>query len=644
MVFSIKIHSLYFLFVFFLESCVAAIGAMYFFVRCFAAHFFLKIKGDNMKSLKNNFYMLRLIWQACPWGVICEILHWLIYKVGEMFYSVFLLRVIVKAIENGTEFSKVAMLLTLVLIYGISTGAFTAWYWNWYRRKVKLKIDEMLLKKMYEKAIECDLSCYENPEFYDKYTRANSEILQRGMKILENFSRMFGIVAAAVTSTVIIALWEPIVIPIVAVCAVCSVMIDKKRSSLKYTCMVKTTPQTRTQDYVKRTVYLQDYAKELRLGNMFFPLLTHFNESVKQALKTTQHYYGIEAWLRIARELFMSFGTYLVSQGIIIFRYIEQHAYKLSDVVTILNAATTLQMNIYSFSWNMSDFIENGLYVENLRLFFEYKPKITEDENGIIPENKPHRLTLKNISFTYDGQIKPTLKNISFDIPAGQKVAFVGHNGAGKSTLVKLLMRLYDVTEGEILLDGENIKDYKLSDYRHSFGTVFQDFKIFASSIEENVLLHPAQNESDSKIARDAVRASGLTDKINTLEYGMDTQLTREFDDEGTMLSGGELQKIAVARVFAKQSSIAILDEPSSALDPISEYEMFENMMKACADKTVIFISHRLSSAVNADVIYLLEQGEIIEHGTHEELMAENGKYAEMFNMQAKQYREGGAE
>ena len=290
----------------------------------------------------------------------------------------------------------------------------------------------------------------------------------------------------------------------------------------------------------------------------------------------------------------------------------------------------------------MSEFIENGLYVENLKTFFDYESKITENENGIVPENKPHRLMLKNVSFTYEGQKKPVLKNISLDIPEGQKVAFVGHNGAGKSTLVKLLMRLYDVTEGEILLDGINIKDYKLSDYRHSFGTIFQDFKIFATDIEENVLLHPAENDADRELAYNAVVDSGLKNKLDTLEKGMKTQLTREFDDEGTILSGGEFQKIAVARVFAKQSSIAILDEPSSALDPISEYEMFENMMKACADKTVMFISHRLSSAVMADKIYLLEQGEIIEQGTHAELMAQNGKYAEMFNMQAEQYRERG--
>lgn len=593
-----------------------------------------------MKSIKNNLYMIRLIWEVCPFGVICEALHWLIYRMGELFYSVFLLRFIVKAIENEVAFSKVIWLLLAVLVYGVATGIFTAWHWNWYRRKLSLKMQERLLKKMYEKAVECDLSCYENPEFYNQYTRASSEILQRGMKILENCSRMIAILLTVIISICIIAAWEPIVIPIVIVCAVCSVLIDKKRSKLGYDCYVATTPQTRTQEYVKRTVYLQDFAKEMRLGHMFFPLLKRFEEAVQKELKTTRHYYGIIAWLRVLREVFMSFGTYLVVQAIIIFRYLAQHAYMLSDVITILNAATVLQGNIYSMSWNMSDFIENGLYVENLRTFFDYEPKIKENEKGIVPDNQKHRLTLKNVSFTYDGQTKPTMKNISIDIPAGQKVAFVGHNGAGKSTLVKLIMRLYDVSEGEILLDDVNIKDYRLSAYRHQFGTIFQDFKIFATDIEENILLHPVQNEQEEKSAYDAAVSAGLEAKLKSLERGMKTQLTREFDDEGTILSGGEFQKIAVARVFAKQSSIAILDEPSSALDPISEYEMFENMMTACADKTVLFISHRLSSAVMADVIYMLEDGEIIESGTHAELMAKGGKYAEMFEMQSKRYRE----
>jgi ATP-binding cassette subfamily B protein len=201
-------------------------------------------------------------------------------------------------------------------------------------------------------------------------------------------------------------------------------------------------------------------------------------------------------------------------------------------------------------------------------------------------------------------------------------------------------MRLYDVTEGEIQLDNVNIKKYKLSAYRAIFGTIFQDFKIFATTITENILLHPPKSEVDVERAENAVKASGLYNKISKLDKGMDSLLTKEFDQKGILMSGGEFQKIAIARVFAKKSSIAILDEPSSALDPISEYEMFENMMKACENKTVIFVSHRLSSAILADKIYMLENGRIIEEGSHQELMNLDGKYAEMFRMQAEKYRE----
>lgn len=220
------------------------------------------------------------------------------------------------------------------------------------------------------------------------------------------------------------------------------------------------------------------------------------------------------------------------------------------------------------------------------------------------------------------------------------RIAIVGHNGAGKSTFVKLLMRLYDVTEGVIEVGGKDIRQYRLSAYRDLFGTIFQDFKIFAASICDNVLLRDNGGEADKKRVRDALAASGILGKVEGLKKGMESQLTREFDEDGVLLSGGEFQKLAIARVFAKDCEICILDEPSSALDPLSEYEIFENMMKACEGKTVIFISHRLSSTVLADRIYLLENGEVAESGSHRELMEQNGKYAEMYHMQAKRYQE----
>lgn len=595
-----------------------------------------------MKSLKNNLYMLKLMFEASPLRVILNFVKHIINSSLQLVYTVLFLRIIMQSIENGVSFSYIVVFLVIMLVYNVAINFFLSWFIQSYTLKTNIVIQEYLLEKMYKKAVECDLSCYENPEFYNKYTRASSDILQRGIRILENVSKITGDLISIIVCVLVIAAWEPIAMPIVAVCSLISILLDRKRSKLKYECMVETTPQQRQSEYVKRTVYLQDYAKEMRLSEIFFPLLKHFRESVEQALKTTSHYYGIEAWLRVAREIFMNFGNYLVVQGLIIYRYIEQQAYNLSDVVTILNAASALQRQIFDFSWVMAEFMENGLYVENLKIFLEYETKIKENEDGIIPKDKQHRLTLENVSFTYDGQKNPVLKNINIEIESGQKVAFVGHNGAGKSTLVKLLMRLYDVSDGKILLDGVDIKEYKLSEYRQRFGTVFQDFKIFATDIEENVLLHPVCSEDDKKIAKQAVVDSGLWDKIKSLEKGMNTQLTREFDDNGTIMSGGEFQKIAVARVFAKQSAIAILDEPSSALDPISEYEMFENMMKACKDKTVIFISHRLSSAVSADVIYMLENGEVIESGSHSELMKKDGKYAKMFNMQSEQYRKEG--
>ena len=242
------------------------------------------------------------------------------------------------------------------------------------------------------------------------------------------------------------------------------------------------------------------------------------------------------------------------------------------------------------------------------------------------------------MSFAYDENDKKALKNISLTIKPYEKVAFVGYNGAGKTTLTKLLMRLYDVSDGEILLNNVNIKDYKVKEYRNGFGAVFQDYQMFASSIGENVIMDEINQESKIQILN-ALHHSGFTDKLKSLEKGIETSITREFDDAGVNLSGGEAQKVAIARVFAKPCSVIILDEPSSALDPISEYNLNQTMMEATKNKTVIFISHRLSSTRMADKIYMFEKGEIIERGSHQELMEYNGKYAQMFNLQAAKYR-----
>ena len=232
---------------------------------------------------------------------------------------------------------------------------------------------------------------------------------------------------------------------------------------------------------------------------------------------------------------------------------------------------------------------------------------------------------------------RTVVNEVSIEVSQGEIVGLLGPNGAGKTTLVKLLMRLYDTKAGAIKADGRDIKDYEVKRYRDTIGTVFQDFQIFAGSVKENVLLDVADGIDDEDIKK-ALTQSGLMERINKFEKGLDTELTTEFSQEGVNLSGGESQKLAISRVFYKDAGLMILDEPSSALDPIAEYQLNHAMLEATGDKTVIFISHRLSTTRIADRIIMLENGKIVEQGSHEELLAMKGKYAQMWKVQAGAY------
>ena len=307
------------------------------------------------------------------------------------------------------------------------------------------------------------------------------------------------------------------------------------------------------------------------------------------------------------------------------------------DCVVVINSINSVAWSLRSIVDICIQFQNHSLYIDNLRYFLDYKPSISENENGLdTPKNC--KLTLKNVSFKYDGQQNYSLKNVSLNIDPGEKIALVGHNGAGKSTLIKLIMHLYNATDGEILLNDIPIKEYKLKSYRNLFSIVFQDYKVFSMPVIENILLKDDPSTEEQAEAVNGMKNAGVYDKVISLPKQYNTVLTKEFDENGAVLSGGEYQKIAIARVFAKNTPVAIFDEPSSALDPLSEYAMYESMMESCKNKSVIFISHRLSSAVLADKVYLMENGEIIESGTHSELLKKGGKYTEMWNKQAEKY------
>lgn len=268
-----------------------------------------------------------------------------------------------------------------------------------------------------------------------------------------------------------------------------------------------------------------------------------------------------------------------------------------------------------------------------------YEPRIVSIPDAVQP-GKFEELEVRNVSFRYQSMSKDALHHINLNIKKGEKIALVGKNGSGKTTLVHLLLRLYDPDQGQLLYNGLDIRKLELEVYRDRFGIVFQDFNLYADTIRNNLFLG-GESKSEEEISQ-IIREFGLENKIRALPDGMDTQLTRELSEDGVLLSGGQSQALAICRIYLTDHDIFILDEPTSALDPVAEAKFFENIKNIAAEKTVLFISHRLSSAKIADRIYMMEDGEIVEYGTHAQLMELDQKYAEMFEIQSQYYSQEG--
>jgi ATP-binding cassette subfamily B protein len=300
------------------------------------------------------------------------------------------------------------------------------------------------------------------------------------------------------------------------------------------------------------------------------------------------------------------------------------------------------------FAWRVKTAIRNYMeagrncmYMNNLQQFLEMDEETVESGKRKVDQPLGD-IVFDHVSFRYNGSDHETIRDLSLHIRKGERIALVGENGAGKTTLVKLLMGLYPISGGKLMVDGVDIREYDKRDYQRHFGAVFQDLQIFSLPLSHNVLMKEPENEEERALVVEALEKAQFADVLEKLPDGIDSMVTKEFDDKGFICSGGQAQKIAIARVFAKKPDIVILDEPSSALDPIAEFNMYNNMLEASEGRTVFFISHRLSSARIADRIYFLEHGRIVEQGSHDELMQLDGKYAEMFRLQARNYKDRG--
>lgn len=305
----------------------------------------------------------------------------------------------------------------------------------------------------------------------------------------------------------------------------------------------------------------------------------------------------------------------------------------------LMNASFTLLGQMSKLTTTLPDLSETSLLISDAMRFNDYKPTLAVADRGLPAKQSVTALAFQGVGFSYDGQTA-ALENISLEVRRGETLALVGHNGAGKTTIIKLLLRLYDPTRGTITLNSVPYEQYDLAKFRSMFAVAFQDYQLYAYTIAENVLMRRCESEGDEKLVYDALGKVGLAEKVRGLDEGIHTPVTKEFSTQGELFSGGEMQKLAIARALAKDAPVVILDEPSSALDPLSEREIADLISTLFTDKISIIVSHRLSTTMGASHIAVIDQGRVAERGTHSEFIAAQGTYARMREAQARGYCE----
>lgn len=564
--------------------------------------------------------------------IIIEILAQSVYAYESSYYY----QTIVNSIAANEPFSKICAYVIGFFAITIICSIAQSIFYLYSQDMVWTRFNNYYNKKLFKVAGNADLQCYENPEFYNKYTMALDNTSNRIMQVFCNTCGIFGQAYRVVF--LLIAMFNIdkfsavfLLFPLIG-----NFIFATRLNRLNQKVYKESTKFNRVIQYVMRTLHLQNYSKEMRLTNVYDVIQNEHKQAIDSSIEIIDKYSFKRGFLDWIKGVFM---FSLIFEGVLAYT-----AYKAIVVGSVSLAGLTVMVGVMSSAaWgiiNLCNSITNNqnecFYVQNAQDFIAHKPAIPENSDGIDAPNEIESIEFKNVYFSYKKD-KPNLKNISFKLEGKKIYAFVGQNGAGKTTVVKLILRLYDVDEGEILLNGINIKEYNLSQYRKLFSAAFQDYRVIADSVLNNITMGADVKEPE-KAAVDALKKVDLYDKVATLENGINTVLTKEFDETGAVLSGGQYQKLACARAIVQNRPAMIFDEPTSALDPIAEYHLFDTIMKESFGKTTVFISHRLSSVKQADCVLMFKNGELTEMGSHKQLMENNSDYATMYSHQADSY------
>lgn len=590
-------------------------------------------ENKKYSIIKMNLIGLKYAFKFCPILVVFAILK-IVSSTFMAIVEVDLISNAIKILMNGENVNG----LYRYLIGSAIILAFCCVFDCVYNRFILVKYRVVYEKKMqaflFSKVKHIDMESYDNPEFYDRFSRALNSGAPTGMNVFTTFVEFLTALCTSLALGTYVVVTDPWLLLIIVISAIISLICTNIINKLWYVSSKKTEKNRRFNFYIKRTFYQQKYAAEMKTTSVDKILLKKFDENIVASEKIYARYEKkilfFNSIYDFSHNLIEQAGTYI---------YLVYQLYKGMgiDVFTAtVNATFKLFKNFIRMVSVFSDLRNHSNYISDFVWITDYKPNI-EKNKGIEKVDDFESLHINNLEFAYPNTNFNSIDGLSIKVNKGEKIAIVGDNGSGKTTLMKLLLRFYNPSSGEILYNGINLSEYNEKCLRKEFSIVFQDFQIYAVSIAENVLMRRVKNEEDEIRVYKALEKVGLTEKINSLKDGIYTQVTREFDRSGASFSGGERQRLAIARVFASDANVYILDEPTSALDPLAE-ERINKLIIQNADKTMFIIAHRLSTVVDADKIYLIRHGQIKESGTHEELMDLKGVYYTMFNTQKSLY------
>lgn len=489
--------------------------------------------------------------------------------------------------------------------------------------------------RIIKKTREIGISELEDPDFYDKLERARTQTRSR-VNLMTNVLTQLQSLVSMISLITGLIYFEPWLIALLIISIIPSFINEIHFSSTSYSLARSWTTERRELDYLRYIGANDKTAREIKLFGLTGFIAERFR-------KLSDEYYNLNKNLAVKRTfyaaLFNLLGTlsYYGAYVLIIYRVLTG-LLSLGELTFLSGAFNRLRVSLQSFFSRLTRIAESALYLKDYFDFIDLQPETRDRENVDLPAGIREGFRFEEVSFSYPGSKTKVLKNISFQLKAGEKMAFVGENGAGKTTLIKLLLRFYEPTGGRILLDGIDIQRFDREAYQKMFGVIFQDFFRYEFTVKENIAVGKIEDLEDLDKIAEAARLSLASEVVDELELGYEQQLGKRFN-KGIELSGGQWQKLALARAYMKDADILVLDEPTSSLDAKAEFEVFERFMELTRGKTSIIISHRFSTVRMADRILVLKNGKVLESGTHSQLMQNNSLYAELFSLQAAGYQ-----